>query len=138
MTDIELAKRALSCENATLAIVKDGMVQCFVERGIAPLTVQLKKDRSALCGFSVADKVIGKAAALLMVYGRVKCVYAAVASAPALEVFHKYGIEIECGRVVARIENRTKTGLCPMESKAMPLSTPEEAIKVFITEADNA
>ena len=39
-------------------------------RGIAPLLGWIEADKLALRGAAIADKVVGKAAAMLMVYGR--------------------------------------------------------------------
>ena len=93
----------------------------------------MRQDPDCLRGASAADKVIGKAAALLFVYGGIRQVYAGVISTPALEVFQQYGVVCEYGTLVDRIQNRKGDGLCPMETRAMTLTLPEEAYEVFHT-----
>ena len=66
-------------------------------------------------GGSAADKVIGKAAAILFVYARISAVYGHVISRGAADVFDKYGITYSYGTITDHIVNRSGTGICPME-----------------------
>jgi hypothetical protein len=79
----------------------------------------------------IADKVIGKAAALLMVYAGVKEVFTPTISDPAVEVFEKHNVKITYDKVVERIINRTGDGLCPMESLCLNVENPEEAFDLI-------
>ena len=79
----------------------------------------------------MADKVIGKAAALLMIYGSVKEVYTPTISAPAIEVFLNHNITLHYDKVVDRIINRKGDGLCPMESLCINVDNPEEAFRLM-------
>lgn len=84
-----------------------------------------KKDLSNGC---VADKIVGKAAALLFVYLGVKCVYADVMSEGAELVFKEFGIEYSFGTKTKNIINRKGDGLCPMENAVINIGTPEKAL----------
>ena len=85
-----------------------------------------------LKGASVADKVIGKAAALLMALGEIKEVYTLIISEPALQVFENHKIKYFYDKKVDRIVNRTGDGLCPMESLCLDIYDPQEAfIKII-------
>ena len=75
----------------------------------------------------IADKVVGKAAALLMAYGKVKEVYTPTISTPALKVFKNHNIEIHYDKEVGRIINRKGDGLCPMETLCLNIENPEDA-----------
>lgn len=99
------------------------------ERGICPLMDWLAHDEKPLSGASVADKVVGKAAALLFVYGGVREVYAAVLSEAAADALAKHGVPVVCDKLVPRIINRTGTGLCPMETRVMDTDSPQEAYR---------
>lgn len=136
MTDVESAKSRLLSSGASLVLSKDGRLYEYNGQGIAPL-VSLLNSGKLFKGYSAADKVIGKAAALLMVYGGIESVYAGVISVTALRVFERFGTKISYGKLTDFIENRTKTGLCPMEQKALPLSSPEEAAEVFLHKGEN-
>jgi len=85
-------------------------------------------DRGAnLSKGAVADKIVGKAAALLFVLLRVNTVYAETISKGASEVFERYGIHYEFGVMTEHIVNRTGTGLCPMENAVKDIDEPKKA-----------
>lgn len=126
------AKTELHGSNVSLVVEKDGSFFKSEERGIKPLVDILRTNPGLLCGAAVADKVIGKAAAMLMVCGGVACAYADVISEPALAFFEAQGVAVEYSSLVQNIINRTGDGICPMEEKALPLSTPEEALSTFL------
>ncbi len=101
------------------------------ERGIKPIVELLRNKPDALKDAVVCDKVIGKAAALLLAYGEIKELYTPVLSRPAEAILKKYHIQYQYDRLVDRIKNRAGDGLCPMETMAMDLQTAEEAFAVF-------
>lgn len=113
----------------TLVMKKDGVVTTFDQRGIKPLLKQL--EQGTFEDAFLADRIIGKAAALLYVYGKVKKVYTPVISKPAIQVFEEYGIDYTADQVIENIKNREKNGLCPMETKVLFTSNPVEAYKIF-------
>lgn len=129
---IEDLKNILLKENHTIVIYKnDASVYISNDRGVAPLMKLLKEDKSQLKDAMIADKVIGKAAALLMALAKVKEVYTPAISAPALQVFNYHNIEIHYDKVVERIVNRKGDGLCPMETLCLNIENPEEAFLVI-------
>lgn len=125
---IEDLKNILLKENHTIVISKsDASVIVSDDRGVAPLMKLLREDKSQLHNSKIADKVIGKAAALLMVFAGVKEVYTPIISEPAVEVFEKHGVKITYDKLVERIINRKGDGLCPMETLCLGINNPEEA-----------
>ena len=80
---------------------------------------------------AIADKVIGKGAAALMVLGGFKTVYADIISTPALALLCEAGIETTFAQEVPHIINRDKTGWCPLETACMELNTVEEMYPVI-------
>ena len=68
MTAIERA-RALLGKSGSLAVVNGDREYSSSARGVKPLTDLLSSNREMLRGASVADKIVGKAAALLMAAG---------------------------------------------------------------------
>lgn len=130
MTDIQTAKTLLKTRNFTLvAISSDKEVFTSSDRGVKPLLHLLENEKDFLKGASVADKVIGKAAALLMVLGGIKEVHTNVISEPAAEVFEKHNITFFFDKKVERIINRKGDGLCPMEMLCMDVEEPSEAFE---------
>lgn len=121
-------KEILLNDNHTIVIYKnDASVFVSDDRGVAPLMKLLKEDKSQLIDSIVVDKVIGKAAALLMVFAGVKEVFTPTISSPAVEVFKNHDIKITFDSEVDRIINRKGDGLCPMETLCLDIDNPEEA-----------
>ncbi len=132
------AAEILHSEGVSCVVVNEPLVLMSKERGIKPILKFLCDNPDCMMGAVVADKVVGKAAALLFIYGGVRAIYADVLSIPAEEVLKKYNIQYEAELITKRIKNRTGDGLCPMESRAMTINTPEEAYKEFKGEFENA
>ena len=124
---LEQAKSLLISSSSTIAVVSNGEVFTSQERGVKPLLHLLSEKKGFLKGSSVADKVIGKAAALLMVLGEIKEVHTLIISEPAIKVFEKYNIPCFYDKKVERIVNRTGDGLCPMETLCLDVDEPQEA-----------
>lgn len=127
--DFTIEELALKLENHSLLVYKDGNVTFQDEHGIQPLLIQIKK--KGLKNAIVIDKVIGKAAALLMVYGKVKQVHTNIIAKDAIPVFEKYNIEYSYNEIVEYIQNNKKDGLCPMEQKVLNINSPKKAYKIF-------
>lgn len=131
MTDISgKAKALLHKENYSIVIM-NGDTYTSTKKGIAPLMDILADNPSFLNGATVADKVIGRAAALLMIYGGVKEVYSDVISTHALDTFKANDILVEYGECVPYIINRTKDGMCPMENAVLDVTEPQEAYEIL-------
>ena len=124
---LERAKSLLKSTDSTLCVVSGDDVFTSQERGVEPLLFLLKEKKELLKGASVADKVIGKAAALLMALGEIKEVHTLIISEPAIKVFEKYNIPCYYDKKVDRIVNRTGDGLCPMETLCLDVENPQEA-----------
>ena len=90
-------------------------MRIFRERGVADLFRLLREEPQLLRGAFIADKVVGKGAAALMVLGGVEGLFADVVSRPALELLAGAGIAVEYTVVVPGIMNRAGTGTCPVE-----------------------
>lgn len=132
ISEITTLKDVLLKENHTIVICKsDASVIVSNDRGIVPLMQLLVEDKKQLQNSIIADKVIGKAAALLMVYAGVKEVYTPVISSPALEVFKNHNIRISYDNEVDRIVNRKGDGLCPMESLCLEINEPDSAFETL-------
>ena len=123
----EIAKQKLNIHS--LVVVKDGKTSVCDGRGIKPVVDYLEKDN--FDGAFVADKVIGKASALLLVYGKVQEVYTPAISKPAVKVFEDNNVKYSADKIVDNIINRTGTDLCPMEKKVQNIDNPKRAYKLF-------
>lgn len=137
MNDIEFAKQALNNDNLTLCIVKDNdVVYSSKDRGVYPIYHAVIDSDFDIEGASVADKVTGKGAALLCVYGKIGTLHTGIISKPALKVLKDNNIIVTYERLVDNIKNRSGDGLCPVESLSKDIESPQDIIlpvKGFLT-----
>ncbi len=80
-----------------------------------------------LSGYSVADKVVGKAAALLFVKSGIASVFAENLSESGKKVLQEHAIPFEYITLAEKIINRTGTDICPMEKAVMYCDDAETA-----------
>lgn len=128
MSDIERAKAAL--RGHSVAVCRAGEVMTRDGRGIAPL-LAIASEESALRGASVADLIVGKAAALLMARAGVSEAYAEVMSEAGERTLSEHDIPHSCGLLVPYIIDRTGKDVCPMERAVADVSDPAEAYAVL-------
>ena len=124
MTDLQIAKDNLA--GHTICLCKDGECLYSDKRGIAPM-MNFIESGADLSGYSVADVVVGKAAALLFIKCGIKKVFAKTLSEYGKRVLELYGVDYEYGILTERIINREGTDTCPMEKAVMNTDDPEEA-----------
>ena len=122
LTDM-LHRGAYSC-----VIRKGDVTRTFHQRGVADLWQLCQDGEHFLQGARIADKVIGKGAAALMIHGGVAEVYADVISHPALALLQEHGIEVSYREVTDRIVNRRGDGLCPVETLCVDLTTIDDMV----------
>lgn len=123
--------------NYSCVIAKGNEVRTFHHRGIKDLFELANNDRGFMRGASIADKVIGKAAASLIIEGGIQSVYADVISLSALRLLEKFHIPVEFGNLVPYIRNHAGNDWCPMEKLCYEIVSVNEilgAIRRFITE----
>lgn len=104
--------------------------------GVAPLVDWLSEGVD-LAGFSAADRVVGRAAALLYVAAGVTAVHALVASEPGLAVLAAHGVEGHASTVVGAILDRTRTASCPMEAAVAGIDDPQQAVRILRAAVDS-
>ena len=121
------ALRLLREGQAACVVLRDGeLVRAETGRGVTPM-IRLYED-GALQGAYVVDKIVGKAAAMLMTLGGVSGCYALTVSRAALDWFSGHGIPVEYEVCAEYIVNRTGDGICPMEQTVKELTDPSEAL----------
>ena len=123
--DLQKAQQLLCSGEYTCVLCRDDTVYTSTRRGVAPL-LELIDNGADVTGFSAADKVVGKATALLYRYMGVKALYAKVISIAAIEVLD--GILLKYDRRVPFIQNREGTGCCPMELAAKDINDPQKIL----------
>ena len=127
MTNLEKAKSILADSEYTLVLCNGDKLYTSRKRGVAPM-LEFIDTETDLKGFSAADKVIGKAAAMLFVHAGVTEVHADVISNSAADFLYVKGIPFTYNLLVENIINRTGDGICPMEQVTSKLNDTNEAI----------
>ena len=133
MTDLDRARAALP--GHTLALCRGGEVVTSDLRGVMPMLGFLREGRD-LSGFCAADRVVGRAAAMLFAKAGVRAVFAEVMSDGAVALLAAHGIDASCDVRTAAIENRQKTGLCPMESAVAGIEDIDAGIAAISRRAE--
>lgn len=118
----------LFAERCSCVIRKGEDIRIFHERGVKDLYHLLKEEPEFLSGAFIADKVVGKAAAALMILGGVKEVFADVISSGACKLLNGAHVQVGYAIEVPYIINRTQTGWCPLEKRCFGVGTPEECV----------
>lgn len=130
MTD-KLKEAMLSLRGRVCCAVYKDSLCLSSERGLKPLILWLEEDSEFLRGAVVADKIIGRAAAMIMVRSGVCEVYGNVMSNGAVSIFEEAGIPYSYSNTCIAISNRRGDGICPMEKAVSRISDAEEAYKVL-------
>lgn len=119
---------ALQC---SCIIRNNGTTRTFHERGVKDLHRLLMQEPEILSGASLADKVVGKGAAALMIAGEVAWVYADVISQAAMELFEQSRVEVQYAEIVPNIINRAGTDICPVEKLCRDCQTAAECLPLI-------
>ncbi len=112
-------------------VVDNGEIRTFDGRGVSDLYRMLVQDPGFLDRARIADKVVGKGAAALMILGGVNEVYAGVISDPAFALFEKSEVKVSFGKRVEHIINRKGDDICPVEKLCAGCTTPEECLPLI-------
>lgn len=130
MKDIDMAVGILEKENLALAIVKDGKVIFSSSgKGIKPLYTAVKEQKGELEGSSLADRVTGRAAAMLCAYAGIKQLRTKLISDNAINVLKETNILYEYEEHAPYIKNHDKTGICPVETLSLKAENIDELLK---------
>lgn len=128
---MEQAKRLRKGE-FTCIVLQNGQVVYEADgRGVSPLMALYNTDKAKLRGAEVADKIIGKAAAMIIDCGGGAAVYGEIMSKAAREYLEHRGIPYRCGRCVDIISNRTGNGICPIEKSVMEVQDAQTGVKII-------
>ena len=136
MDDLKLAKNRLKENDLTLVFVKDGKIIFEGKfKGMRELILAVDKFESQLKNSSVADSVVGKAAASLFILSKVNSVFAGKISEAAIDFLKEKNIPFEYDEMVEKILNKDGTDTCPFEKIVLSSKSPEETyrkIKSFL------
>ena len=130
--DLDLAREVLRGGGCCLVMVKGGEVLWRSDdRMLLGLLGCLDALGPACRGASMADTVVGKAAALVARAAGVGEVYAPLLSQSALAYLRNEGIEAQYDRLVPGILNRSQDDLCPLEQLTRDVDDAGEALELI-------
>lgn len=128
MTDLQTAKTNLA--GHSICLCKEGKCLYGDKRGIAPL-MDFISDGTDLNGYAGADKVVGKAAAMLLVKCGVESVYAEILSLHGKRILELYGVAVEYATLTEKVINRAGTDMCPMEKAVLGTDDIEKGFAIL-------
>ena len=130
-------KASRSAVHSAINLITEGTASCVVikentivktqcDRGIGPV-IRLYESGLLQDAF-VVDKIIGKAAAMVMTLGGVKGCYGVTMSASAVRWLKEHHISVQYETCVDAIINRAGDGICPMEQTVKDIEDAETAL----------
>jgi len=138
MEDLRIAKKHLKEGGSTLTIVKGKQILFdTTSHGISGFLRAVEELGERLDGASAADKIVGKAVALLCLYARIQGIYASIMSKEAKELFEENALHAEWDELVENILVNCKPMTCPFEKLAAEITNPEEGYKKLKTLQDS-
>jgi len=117
-------------KDLTLVLVLNESIYKSSEKGIKPLLQLLNSGKNYL-NYSAADKIIGKAAAMLYKLLNINDIYGEVMSISAINFLEQNNINFKYKIKTKEIINRKGTGICPMEETVLNIENPTEAKKLL-------
>ncbi|MBQ9797032.1 MAG: DUF1893 domain-containing protein [Clostridia bacterium] len=128
MKDLEKAKALLLAPDSTYTCVlcRNDEQYTSEEKGIAPM-MRFLDSGTRLDGFCAADRIVGKAAAMLFILAHVCAVHGEVMTETARRLLEENGIAVSFGTLTDAIINRRGDGLCPMEQAVFNVDDPQSA-----------
>lgn len=128
--DLKNAKALFDEKGYSCVLYHGEIVYTSRKTGISPILDFLSSGVD-LQGFCVADKIVGKAAALLFAFARIEAVYGRVMSKKAVKIFEDAKIHYYYDILTDEIINREGTGSCPMEEAVVAIEEPSEAFLIL-------
>lgn len=133
-------RAAKSAVHSAINLITEGTASCVVlkdntiiktqcDRGIGPV-IRLYES-GLLADAFVVDKIIGKAAAMVLTLGGVKGCYGVTMSVAAVQWLKEHHVSVQYDKCVEAIINRTGDGICPMEQTVKDIDDPEVALKAL-------
>jgi hypothetical protein len=127
--DLLLARRLLEKKNLAFVLVRKGSaIARGTKDGVDELLATVEKLGAQARGASLADKVVGKAVALIVVHAGICAVDTPLASHAAVQVLKSRCVALRATSIVSQILNRRGDAPCPLEQLTQPFDEPSVAI----------
>lgn len=128
MRPLKKAKQMIKKGEAGCVIIKDNeMIRSLNGRGVSPLITIYENEPQVMQDSYIIDKIIGKAAAMIIMLGGAKKVYGEIMSVSGYDFLQEQGCTVDYGQKVEQIVNRSGDGMCPLEKSILNIEDPEKA-----------
>lgn len=128
MTNLDQAISQL--KNHSIVLIDEKEIIISDQKGIIPL-LELINSNKKLENFSIADKVVGKAVAILILKANIKNVYAKTLSVSAKNLLEKRHVNVKYSFLVDVIKNKDNTDICPMERAVENIDDVETGYRIL-------
>ena len=105
--------------------------------GIRPHLKAINEHGEALEGTLMVDKILGRAAAFLVVYSKAAEAITNIVSTPGKQVLEANHFKFSYNEEVAHIKMKTGVIFCPFESMVQGISDPIEAYAAIVKKMEN-
>lgn len=130
--NIEEMKQLLNKDDIVCVLSKGDQVLTSNLKGVRPWIKWLRECPELLEDSVVVDKVVGKAAAMLMTVAKIKRLYTPMISENALEFLSNQPIDFSYDKTVPYIINNERNGMCPMEQTVIHLEDPHQGYQALL------
>lgn len=130
MNPLIVLKQQLDENQYTCVIgTEDEVLFTSNDRGVKPLLDFFQSDEYKHSNIYIADRIIGKGAAFLLIAMSIKGLYTPIISETAHQLLIQNDVNVVTNEVVPYIKNRTGDGRCPIESAVLDEDNTEKALE---------
>ena len=123
------AKRMIAKKEVSCALIRNGrIIYTASGRGVSPLLTVYEQNKELLKDSFAVDKIIGKAAAIILVLGGAREAYGEIMSVAARDFLTLHAVTVSYGRCVDVISSRDGKGICPIEKSVLDIDDPSEGL----------
>lgn len=126
----------LSEHNYTLVAKIGERLYTSSQRGVAPILNPMKEDIHFFKDADIVDKVIGKAAAMLLIKAQIHHLHTHIISQHAIAILDMYHMSYSYDECVDYIVNRQGDGMCPMEETVLSMTDLDDAFEALCQKQD--
>jgi hypothetical protein len=128
--DLKFARETLAKSNLSLVLAKNRkLLFKSKSHGVADLLAMIDEVGPQTEGASLADSIVGRAAALLCVYSKIIAVYGQTMSQGAVSILKGNSVNYEFGTLVPKILNRRKDDVCPYDKAVSGVENASVALE---------
>ncbi len=130
--NIEEMKSLLNKDDIVCVLSKGDVLLTSNLKGVRPWIKWLRECPDVLQDAVVVDKVVGKAAAMLMAVAKIKRLYTPMISENALQFLSDTSIDFSYDKTVPFIVNNERNGMCPMEQTVVHIEDPHQGYQALL------